>query len=77
MMRRLLLILLCLVALAAAGCGSTKETCESIDWQGSQCEALDHKKMNKTLHRLRKQIAHSPAAPVQSHKPQRYLQEVP
>jgi hypothetical protein len=77
MMRRLLSILLCLVALTAAGCGSTKETCESIDWQGSQCEALDHKEMNKTLHRLRKQLAHSPAASVQSQKSYRYLQEVP
>jgi outer membrane protein assembly factor BamE (lipoprotein component of BamABCDE complex) len=73
-MKRAASLLLCLVAIAAAGCGSTKETCESIDWQGGQCEALDKREMAKTMRKVSKALAR-PNAPNQHHDQQHYYLE--
>lgn len=56
-MKRVLAVALCLVALAAAGCGSTQQTCESINWEGRQCEALDQEELNRTMKQLEKELS--------------------
>lgn len=42
-----------IIALAIAGAvfgvGSRENTCEQIDWQGRQCEALDRGRARETL----------------------------
>ena len=49
-------VLAAVLLLGIGGCGGvSEETCKQIDWQGSQCEALDQEKAEQTLRRgLRK-----------------------
>jgi hypothetical protein len=40
------------VVMVGTGCGGVSEqTCEQIDWQGRQCEALDRERAEDTLRR--------------------------